>query len=296
LPEQAMTGDAHVECVADVKAVLGEGPVWVEREAALYWLDIKGRKIFRLDESGERSEWDTPTMLGSIAPRESGGFVAASERGFVAVDLEAGCFEPIVDPEEDRPGNRFNDGKVDRAGRFWAGSMDKEERQASGALYRLDPDLSWSRADDGYRVTNGPAFSPDGRLMYENDSALRVTYVFDLDAEGNASNRRVFARFGEADGYPDGMTVDCEGCLWIAFWDGWCVRRLAPSGERLAQIDLPVQRPTCPAFGGPALDRLYVTSATIGLDAKALEMQPCAGGLLLMSPGVSGLAEREFAG
>lgn len=284
------------ECVAGVKAVLGEGPVWVEREAALYWLDIKGRKIFRLDEQGEIATWDTPAMVGSIAPRASGGFIGASERGFLAIDLDAGRFDPLENPEPDRPGNRFNDGKVDRSGRFWAGSMDKRERQASGALYRLDPGLEWSRIDDGYRVTNGPAFSPDGRTMYENDSALQVTYAFDLDEDGNASNRRIFARFGEDDGYPDGMTVDSQGCLWIAFWDGWCVRRFSPAGERLEQIDLPVQRPTCPAFGGPNLDRLYVTSARVGLDDNALRMQPCAGGLLLMSPGVSGLPEREFAG
>ena len=284
------------KCVADVKAVLGEAPVWVAREQALYWLDIKGRKIFCIDATGERREWDTPTMFGCIVPRESGGFVAATERGFVAVDLDARRFDPIGHPEEDRPGNRFNDGNVDRAGRFWAGSMDKEEKTDSGALYRLDADLRWSRVDDGYRVTNGPAFSPDGRLMYQNDSARGVTYVFDLDANGNVSGKRDFARFGDSDGAPDGMAMDAEGCLWIAFWDGWCVRRFAPSGERLQQIDLPVQRPTCPAFGGPDLDRLYVTSATIGLDLNALAMQPCAGGLLLMSPGVSGLAERPFAG
>ena len=284
------------KCVADVKAVLGEAPIWVAREQALYWLDIKGRKIFCVDECGKRREWDTPTMFGCIVPRESGGFVSATERGFVAVDLDAGRFDPIGHPEEDRPGNRFNDGNVDPLGRFWAGSMDKEEKTDSGALYRLDADLRWSRVDDGYRVTNGPAFSPDGRLMYQNDSARGVTYVFDLDADGNVSGKRDFARFGDSDGAPDGMAMDAEGCLWIAFWDGWCVRRFAPSGERLQQIDLPVQRPTCPAFGGPELDRLYVTSATIGLDSDALAMQPCAGGLLLMSPGVSGLAERPFAG
>lgn len=290
------TGVTGIECVADVKAVLGEAPVWVEREAALYWLDIKGRKIFRIDETGERREWATPTMLGTIVPRAGGGFIAASERGFVAVDLEAGRFDPIGDPEEDRPGNRFNDGNVDRSGRLWAGTMDNAEEQDSGALYRLDSDLEWTRVDDGYRVTNGPAFSPDGRRMYENDSARGVTFVFDLDDAGNATGKRDFIRHGPDDGAPDGMAVDAEGCLWIAFWDGWCVRRFAPSGERLLQTDLPVQRPTCPAFGGPDLDRLYVTSATIGLDDKALAMQPCAGGLLLMSPGVSGLAERPFAG
>ena len=288
--------DDQVRCIADVKAVLGEGPVWVEREQALYWIDIKGRKIFRLDESGERREWDTPTMIGSLAPRAGGGFIAATERGFVAVELEAGTFEPLVDPEEDRPGNRFNDGKTDRRGRFWAGTMDKAEKEATGALYRLEPDLSWSRVDDGYRVTNGPAFSPDGRLMYENDSALQVTYVFDLDDQGEASNRREFCRYGKDDGYPDGMAVDCDGCLWICFWDGWCIRRFSPSAERLRTIELPVQKPTAPAFGGPDLDRLYVTSARIGIDANSLEMQPCAGGLFLLEAGARGLAQVPFAG
>jgi sugar lactone lactonase YvrE len=150
--------------------------------------------------------------------------------------------------------------------------------------------------DDGYRVTNGPAFSPDGRIMYHSDSARQVIYAFDLDEDGNAAKKREFARFGEGDGYPDGMTVDSEGCLWSAFWDGWCVRRFSPDGECIRKIDVPVQKPTSCAFGGPALDRLYVTSASIGLDEKALAMQPCAGGLFLLEPGAGGVAEVPFAG
>lgn len=292
-----MSVAGEVRCVADVGAILGEGPVWVERDAALYWVDIKGQRIFRLDRAGDVREWEVPFRVASLAPRADGGFIAGTDRGFAIVDLDASRFDPIAHPEPDRPTNRFNDGKLDRAGRFWAGTMDDSEQAATGALYRLDPDHAWHRADDDYRVTNGPAFSCSGRLMYHNDSGRQLTYVFDLDADGTPSNRRVFARFGgEGDGYPDGMTVDAEDCLWIAFWDGWCVRRLSPAGECIAKVDLPVQKPTSCAFGGPSLDKLYVTSASIGLSAAEREQQPCAGGLFMLDTGCVGLADLPFAG
>ena len=287
---------ADVTCIADLKMVLGEGPIWVEREQALYWLDIKGRKIFRLGADGTRSEWATPVRVGCIAPRTSGGFIAGTDRGIALVTLDGPAFDIAFNPEEDLPDNRFNDGKVDRAGRFWAGTMDDRERQASGTLYRIGGDLACTIVDTGYRVTNGPAFSPGGDLLYENDSALQLTYVFDLDADGNARNRRTFLSFDEGDGYPDGMTIDAEGCLWIAFWEGWCVRRFSPDAELLETIEVPVARPTSCVFGGPNLDQMYVTSARTGLDADALAMQPNAGGLFLLSPGVRGLADLPFAG
>ena len=286
----------EVSCIADVKAVLGEGPVWVEREQALYWVDIKGLKIFRLDEADSLTSWQTPFRIGSLAPRAQGGFIAGTERGFAIVDPGEERFELLADPEPERTDNRFNDGKVDRCGRFWAGTMDDTEARSSGALYRLDTLSRWERVDDGYKVTNGPAFSPDGSVMYHTDSARQTIYAFDLEEDGSASNRRVFARFGEGEGYPDGMTVDSEGCLWVAFWDGWCIRRLSPSGEPMLQVDVPVQRPTSCAFGGPSLDRLYVTSASIGLDQTDLGVQPYAGGLFVVEPGVSGLAELPFRG
>lgn len=290
-----MNEKLEARCVADVKAVLGEGPVWVEREQALYWVDIKGYRIFRLSEAGEVESWETPFRVGSLAPRSDGAFIGGTERGLALIDPEQGRFEVVADPEPDRPDNRFNDGKVDRSGRFWAGTMDDTEKASSGALYRVDPGLEWARVDDGYKVTNGPAFSRDGRIMYHSDSARQIIYAFDLDESGGASNRRVFARFEEGDGYPDGMTVDAEDCLWAAFWDGWCIRRFSPSGDCIQVIRMPVQRPTSCAFGGPSLDRLYITSASIGLDPAARKAQPQAGGLFLVSPGVEGIAERPYA-
>jgi sugar lactone lactonase YvrE len=291
-----MATDSTVTWVADVHAVLGEGPVWVARESALYWLDIKGRKIFRLSDAGELDQWPTPFRVGSIAPRASGGFIAGTDQGIAEIDLGSGRLQILFNPEEELPSNRFNDGKVDRSSRFWAGTMDDEERQASGTLYRFERDLSWKAVDKDYKVTNGPAFSPDGKLMYHSDSGRQVTYLFHLDDAGNAGNRRTFLQFGEGDGYPDGMTVDSEGCLWIAFWDGSCVRRYSPDGELLRTLEMPVSRPTSCAFGGSDLDRLYVTSARIGLDETALSMQPNAGGLFMVTPGVQGIAELPFAG
>jgi sugar lactone lactonase YvrE len=291
-----MAADSNLECVADVHAVLGEGPIWVAREQALYWVDIKGYKIFRLDEFGERSEWPTPMRVGSLAPRADGGFIGGTDKGIALIDLEAGQFDIVLNPEEGLPHNRFNDGKVDRDGRFWAGTMDDLEKDSTGALYRVDAVLGCSTIDRDYRITNGPAFSPDGRLMYHTDTARQVTYRFDMDQAGNAANRRVFLQFGEGDGNPDGLTVDSEGCIWIAFWGGWCVRRFSPAGERLETLRLPVSQPTSCAFGGPDLDRLYITSASCGLDEAELRMQPNAGGLFMLTPGVRGLAELPFSG
>lgn len=291
-----MATDSNVRCIADVHALLGEGPVWVAREAALYWLDIKGRKIFRLSEQGEVSQWPTPFRVGSIAPRVSGGLIAGTDQGIAQIDLATGRLDVLFNPEKDLPGNRFNDGKVDRSGRFWAGTMDDSEQRATGSLYRFEPDLSWSAVDANYKVTNGPAFSPDGSLMYHNDSGRQVTYVFDLDEDGQANNRRTFLQFGEDDGFPDGMTVDRQGCLWIAFWDGGCVRRFSPEADLLQTVEMPASKPTSCTFGGPDLDRLYVTSARIDLDETALMMQPNAGGLFMVTTGVQGIADVPFAG
>ena len=291
-----MSAESSPACIADVHAVLGEGPVWVERERALYWLDIKGRKIFRLDEQGELAHWPTPMRVGSLAPRRSGGFIGGTDDGIAIIDPGSARFDIVARPEEQLPNNRFNDGKVDRRGRFWAGTMDDAEKESTGTLYCFDADLRCQAVDTGYKVTNGPAFSPSGDIMYHNDSGRQVTYAFDMDASGKASNRRVFLQFKEGDGYPDGMTVDSEGCLWICFWEGSCVRRFSPGGDWLETIEMPVSRPTSLAFGGRDLDRLYVSSASIGLDEDALKMQPNAGGLFMLVPGVQGIADIPFAG
>jgi sugar lactone lactonase YvrE len=234
--------------------------------------------------------------VGSIAPRARGGFIAGTDRGIALVDLDQDRFEVVASPEQHLPHNRFNDGKVDRQGRFLAGTMDDREKGSAGALYRIDPDRTCTAIDGGYGITNGPAFSPDGARMYHSDTLRQVTYAFDLDAAGEATNRRVFVQFGAGDGHPDGMTVDAEGCLWIALWGGWCVRRFSPDGDLLRTVEMPVEQPSSCAFGGPGLDRLYVTSATKGLDQTALAMQPNAGGLFMLIPGVRGIPDLPFAG
>lgn len=284
-----------MDCIANVGATLGEGPIWDARENALFWVDIPANRVFRWSEAEGVRTIVVPRKVCSLLPRASGGFIGGGFDGFLSVG--AGFDVDLIgDAEPELPGNRFNDGKIDRAGRFWAGTMDKAEALDSGSLYRLDADLTWHRIDTGYRVTNGPAFSNDGRTLYHTDSARQRVYAFDLAADGSASNRRVHLQFGEGSGYPDGMTVDVEDCLWIAFWDGWCVRRFAPTGERLAEVPLPVQRPTSVAFGGPDRDRLFVTSASRDLSAAERAGQPLAGGLFMFEPGRSGPVEALFAG
>lgn len=285
------------EVAARCACLLGEGPVWSAAEAVLHWVDIKAPAIWRLAwPSGLPSSWTPPCAVSAVAPRQAGGLIAACGAGFAFIDPDRGVFVPIVDPEVDRPGNRFNDGKVDRQGAFWAGTMDDAEKADTGALYRLDPDLRWMRVDGGYRVTNGPAFSPDSAWLYHSDSARQRVYRYPLRDDGSVGAREPFLQFGAGEGHPDGMTVDAEGCLWIAFWDGWCLGRFAPDGTALGRIDLPVQRPTSCTFGGARLDRLFVTSARFGLSPEQLAEQPHAGDLFVTEPAVGGLAQPSFAG
>lgn len=290
------TEQHSVRCIADVGANVGEGPIWVEREQALYWVDNKGRRVFRLHDDGRLESFDMPLQVCCIAPKRSGSFVAGTDKGFAAIDFDGDRIEMIGNPEEHIAGNRFNDGKTDPQGRFWAGTMDNAEKETRGSLYRLDSDLNWSRIDSGYRVTNGPAFDPSRGRMYHTDSAPRTIFAFNLSESGEASNKRVFAQFGEDDGHPDGMTVDSEGNLWVCFWDGWCLREISAEGKMIQKMDMPVQRPTSCCFGGPHLDRLYVTSASLGIEEDSLAMQPCAGGLFLLQTGARGLAQAPFAG
>lgn len=290
------TSGPGIECIADVRANVGEAPVWVEAEQALYWVDNKGQAIFRRSEAGEVRRIETPLQVCCLVPKRSGGFIAGTDRGIALVDLDAGRFDVVANPEENLPGNRFNDGKTDPQGRFWSGTMDNAEEQATGSLYRVDAELGCTEVDSGYHVTNGPAFDPGRGRMYHTDSAPRTIYVFDWTETGEVSNRRVFKQFAEDDGHPDGMTVDSNGNLWVCFWDGWCLRRISPEGDVVQTVEMPVQRPTSCVFAGPNLDQLYVTSARRGIDADSLPMQPCAGGLFLVKAGARGIPQAPFAG
>src|SRR5262245_40159807 len=277
-----------IRCALPARALLGEGPLWDAEDRALYWVDIKGCAVHRFDPaSGQDTRWPTPEPVGSLARRAAGGVVIALRTGFHFLDLETGAVTPVARPELDRPENRFNDGKPDRRGRFWAGSMHDPETAPTGALYRLDPDASCHRMVDGLVCSNALCWSPNGRTMYHADTIRRVVWAWDADpARGEIAHRRVFVALTGEDGAPDGATVDAEGFLWLAHWDGWCLTRHDPTGRVERVLRLPVQRPTCPAFGGPNLDVLYVTSATIGLSAAALAAQPWAGGILALDPGV----------
>jgi len=286
-----------LECVLEAGAVLGEGPVWDDRQGCLYWVDIVRRSINRWAD-GDCELWMMPTRVGCVGLRnDATSLVAGLETGFVFVDLAASRVHAIADPEPDLPGNRFNDGKVDSAGRFWAGTLDESETHETGALYCLDTDRQVTRKDTGYIVTNGPAWSPDGRTMYHNDTLKRVVYAFDFDpATGEIGNKRVFRQLEPEDGYPDGMTIDADGGLWLAHWDGWKVTRFTPGGDVDRVIEVPAARVTSCAFGGPDLRTLYITTATVGLDAAALAEQPLAGGLFAIETDAVGLPANRYGG
>ncbi len=285
------------ECVWPAGALLGEGAFWDERDRAVYWVDIKAPAVHRYTPaSGEKRSWAMPEMIGCIARRASGGFVAAFKSGFAFLDLDSGKIEPIGNPEPDLPDNRFNDGNCDALGRFWAGTMDDGLKQPTGWLYRLDASRRWVKTDGGYICTNGPAFAGDGRTMYHTDTVGRTIHAFDLNVQGLPVRKRAHIRFTESDGFPDGMTVDAEGCLWVAHWGGWRVTRFRGDGSVDRAIRLPVAQVTRPAFGGPGLATLYITTASIELMPEELAKQPLAGGLFACDAGAHGLPAGRFAG
>jgi len=285
-------------CVLDARAQTGESPVWVPEEQALYWTDIPGKTLNRFDPAtGANRVWPMPEEVGSFALRERGGLIAALRSGFALIDLERGQIERLIDPEADRPENRFNDGRCDRQGRFWAGSMNEPRDARSGALYRLDSDHRCQRMADDVMVANGLAFSPDDRVMYWSDSRALTIYAFDFDAASGAiGNRRIFARLEPHQGGPDGAAVDAEGGYWSACYRGARVMRFRPDGTIERKIRLPVSRVTMCAFGGPDLRTLYITSARGGLSAADLEREPLAGGIFALQVDVAGLPEPRFKG
>lgn len=255
-------------------AILGEGPVWSTHQQALYWVDIKGLKLHRFSPvSGVRQSWICDEPVGCIdAPDADGALLAATRSGFAELWLQpdgSARRRPIkATGAETRPGHRFNDGKRAPDGSFWAGAMDDSEATDAGVWWRLDPHSGEATMmDEGYRVPNGPAFDPTRNRVYLTDSARQTVYVREFNSEGPGflRTKSVFLKFGEGDGYPDGMQVHSDGSLWIAFWDAACVRRFAPSGALIQQIDLPVTRPTSLALA-PELSALFVTSASIGLE------------------------------
>jgi L-arabinonolactonase len=284
----------------DIGTRLGEGPVWCPREQALYFVDSMAPELLRWHpETGAVARWPLPDLIGSFALREAGGAVLALRHGLFAFDFASGAARQVVDLAVENPENRFNDGKCDRRGRFWAGTMHFAglPRQPKGFLYRFEADFAYARRESGIRTSNGIGWSPDDRTMYYTDTRVGRIYAYDYDlATGENSNRRDFAVVEEATGRPDGLTVDSEGGVWSANWGGWRVLRYRPDGTVDRVVETPVERPTSVTIGGPDLKTLYVTSAWDGLDDAARAAQPLAGHVFALDLDIPGLPELRFAG
>jgi sugar lactone lactonase YvrE len=290
----------NVECVLDAKADLGEGPVWDHRTGHLWWVDSTGGSIHRYDPvSGADEQFELGQQVGSVVPCEAGGLIVAAQHGIFHFDASVGSLTEWSNMESDIETNRFNDGKCDPAGRFWAGTMSNDgSGSPSGSLYRIDTDRSITRMVEDITCSNGLSWTADRKTMYYIDTPTRCVFAFDYDVEtGAIENRRVAIHLPEDHGNPDGMSIDSEGMLWVAEWEGWRVTRWNPDTvEHLGQIDVPCARVTSCAFAGPNLDQLYITCARRGLDEEKLKQQPLAGGLFLAKPGVTGPEANFFAG
>ncbi|KUF11540.1 hypothetical protein AVJ23_07205 [Pseudoponticoccus marisrubri] len=283
----------------DSHSQVGEGAIWDERAGVLWWLDIPAGLLHRFDPaSGENTSQEFGEPVGCLALRETGGMVLACKSGFWLYDWDSGRREPLSDPEAHLPENRFNDGTTDARGRFWAGTMkDGGEPEPMGRFYRLDTDFNVTPWKDGIYTTNGQAFSPDGTIMYYSDSnaAVRTVWAADYDLDtGTPHGERVFFDTRSVKGRPDGGTVDADGCYWMAGVSGGQVYRITPDGKLDMTIDVPVERPSKPMFGGPDLKTLYLTSIGAGADLAA---QPQAGGLFAITgTGAQGVPQWRFGG
>lgn len=285
-------------CIDETRCLLGESPIWSSAEQALYWVDIQNAMIHRLHpDSGERRNWPVETEIGSIGLGPDGKLICGLRMGLAWFDFETGGIEVIADPEGDKQWNtiRLNDGKVDRAGRYWCGSMEDPGHGPKGSLYRFDADGAWKTFLSDIQVPNAICWSPDDSIMYFADSyqgRIRA-YDFDLD-KGEISNERTFVDVSGEAGHPDGATVDAEGYLWSAQIFGGRITRYAPDGTVDRIVEIPTPRVTSCAFGGPNLDILYVTTASFGMDRDALAADPLAGRTFAVDVGVKGLAEPVF--
>lgn len=290
---------ANIELLLDARARLGESPAWDEQDALLYWVDILAGRVHCYNPWDKTDHAiDVGEMVGCLAPARHNRLILGLKSGFATFDLSTQKLTHLHNPEPHLPNNRFNDGKCDPAGRFLAGSMDMTEKDPSGALYAYQPDGTLKTLLSGARISNGLAWSPDYRTFYYIDTPTSVVMAYDYDvATGNVANPRVAVTVPPALGWPDGMTSDSQGMLWVALWGGAAITRWDPrTGNLLAKYPIPARQVTSCVFGGPNLDELYVTSARVGLGTSNLTAYPHSGGLFRLTVGVTGMPTFWFGG
>jgi sugar lactone lactonase YvrE len=290
---------ARAEVVKQCQATLGEGAIWSQRDDSLYWVDILEGQVHVFEPATQCSHcYDIGKFVGTVVSRRAGGLLLALNRGLAIFDPASGRLDVLHDSVSDSPHHRFNDGKCDPAGRFWVGTIAMDDSTGSSALYRLDPDHTVHCVHTGITNSNGIAWSHDQNTMYFIDTPTRQVCAFNYDiGSGDIFDRRVAFTIAAGLGYPDGMTIDAAGKLWIALWGGSCVSQWDPlSGQLLATIRLPVTQVTSCAFGGTDLRQLYITTARLGLDDSAIRNEPLAGSLFCAELDVAGVPAFEFAG
>lgn len=276
--------------VCEVGATLGEGPFWSARDQKLWFVDIKGPRVHRFDPATDALEsWAAPAQPGWLLADADGRLIAGLKTGLHYFDPGDGRFTPLAVVEPDRPGNRLNDATVDASGRLWLGSMDDDERAPTGRVYVYDRGRITLAPIDPIAITNGPAFSPDGRTLYHVDTLGGTLHAFDVAPDGSLGRGRLFTQIDTKHGYPDGPTVDGAGCVWIGLYGGWGVRRYSPEGALIDYVRFPVANVTKIAIGGPDMRTAYATTAHKGLTPAARVEQPYAGDLFAFRVDVPGL-------
>ena len=291
---------ASVLRIGEQSDILGESSIWHQQEQALYWVDIRRPVIRRLDHaSGSVASWPMPDLVGSIAFCADGRLLVALPDKLAFFDRASGTLAPFASLPQTVPGHRCNDGRCDSEGRFWVGTMHNGTKAPEGLLYRVDRNGHFKEMASGIAIPNSLGWSPDGRTMYFSDSYKYAIFAYDFEPESGAiSNKRVFAAT-QAPAFPDGSTVDADGFVWNAQYNGWRVVRYAPDGSIDRVIELPVERPTCCAFGGPNLETLYITTSQLTpasqpMSAEEMAGQPQAGALFTVETGVRGRVKPRF--
>lgn len=278
------------QSILSLGATLGEGPVWVARDAALWFVDIKEHRIHRFDPALDAGRsWNAPAQVGWVLPTDDGLFAAGLQTGVHRFDPADGSFALLHAPEAHLPGNRQNDACIAPDGAIWFGSMDDAEDAPSGRFYRVHKGECAETGLPPVSITNGPALSPDGGILYHTDTLGKRIWRTTLSPEGAVGETSLFVEIEDGAGHPDGPTVDAEGCVWTGLFGGWAVRRYDPAGRLMREIRFPVANITKIAFGGEGLATAYATTARKGLDMTALTEQPLAGDLFAFDPGVAGL-------